>query len=136
MDLFSVVQLDDPESVAVGVRPLREGEVPTLEATAGRITQLAVQEPEGSPAVVIPIQGVAPLVQPEPTTTPSTPPVIQIDESEEEEEQQLILKRHRSGGDGAEPSKKPRSEAEEEPPVTGYVLCLFILSIFFIEVIV
>ena len=32
MDLFAVVKLDSPRSVTVGVRPLREGETPILEA--------------------------------------------------------------------------------------------------------
>ena len=43
MDLFTVVQLADPKEVTVGTRPLREGEVPILEATAGRVMELAVE---------------------------------------------------------------------------------------------
>ena len=35
MDLFVVVRLAKPLQVIVGVRPLREGEVPVLEAAAG-----------------------------------------------------------------------------------------------------
>lgn len=41
MDLFAVVKLAKPAQVAVGVRPLREGEQPILEATAGRLLELA-----------------------------------------------------------------------------------------------
>ena len=45
MDLFNVVRLAKPTQVTVGVRPLREGEIPILEATAGRILEHAQEEP-------------------------------------------------------------------------------------------
>ena len=49
MDLFAVVKLEKPKQVTVGVRPLRDNEVPLLEATAGHITMLAQDGPEDSP---------------------------------------------------------------------------------------
>ena len=61
MDLFSVVRLEAPQRVTVGVRPLRSGEIQILQAMAGRVVVLAVPEPEGSPAAVAvpPLQQVA-----------------------------------------------------------------------------
>ena len=44
MDLFGAVKLAKPTQVTVGVRPLREGEIPILEATAGRILEPAQEE--------------------------------------------------------------------------------------------
>ena len=44
MDLFGVVKLTKSTQVAVGVRPLREGEVPILEATTGRLLEPAQEE--------------------------------------------------------------------------------------------
>ena len=38
MDLFAFVKLKEPKRVTVGVRPLREGEQPILEATTGHLT--------------------------------------------------------------------------------------------------
>ena len=38
MDLFSFVKLKEPKHATIGVRPLREGEQPILEATAGHLT--------------------------------------------------------------------------------------------------
>jgi hypothetical protein len=58
MDLFVVVKLEKPKQVTVGVRPLREGEEPILEATAGHTTVLAQAGPEDSPpaaALVTPV---------------------------------------------------------------------------------
>ena len=46
MDLFGVVKLSKPTQVIVGVRPLREGEIPILEATAGRTMEYAQEEPD------------------------------------------------------------------------------------------
>ena len=53
MDLFSVVKLARPTQVTVGVRPLREGEAPILDATAGRIMEFAQEEPEHASPVVL-----------------------------------------------------------------------------------
>ena len=44
IDLFSVVRLTKPTQVTVGVRPLREGKVPILEATVGRLLEVAQEE--------------------------------------------------------------------------------------------
>ena len=53
MDLFGVVKLAKPTQVTVGVRPLREGETPILEATAGRTMEYAQEEPaNASPPVL------------------------------------------------------------------------------------
>ncbi|GKF60261.1 hypothetical protein Tco_0177047, partial [Tanacetum coccineum] len=46
MDLFSVVHLSKPKLVTEGVRPLRDGEEPLLESTAGRIKELVLEQPE------------------------------------------------------------------------------------------
>ncbi|GKB24217.1 hypothetical protein Tco_0863618 [Tanacetum coccineum] len=46
MDLFSVVHLSKPKLVTEGVRPLRDGEEPLLESTAGRIMELVLEQPE------------------------------------------------------------------------------------------
>ena len=64
MDLFAVVKLDRPKQVTIGVRPLREGERPLLEATEGRLTVLpeVVQE-DTPPLQVTPVQSVAPEVE-------------------------------------------------------------------------
>ena len=48
MDLFSVVKLDKPKQVTIGVRPRREGKPPLLEAAAGRLAVFATV-PEDSP---------------------------------------------------------------------------------------
>ena len=58
-----MVKLEKPKQVTVGVRPLRDGEQPLLEATAGHITVLAQEGPEDSPpaaALVTPVQSVPP----------------------------------------------------------------------------
>ena len=49
MDLFAVVKLDRPKQVTMGVRPLREGERPLLEATEGRLTVLPEVVQEDTP---------------------------------------------------------------------------------------
>ncbi|GKG42877.1 hypothetical protein Tco_0479561, partial [Tanacetum coccineum] len=46
MDLFSVVHLSNPKLVTQGVRPLREGEEPMLESTAGCTMELVLEQPE------------------------------------------------------------------------------------------
>ena len=56
MDLFSIVQLSDPKAVTVGVRPLREGETPILEATAGRVMELALEDEASDEGPQIPIE--------------------------------------------------------------------------------
>ena len=63
MDLFAVVKLKEPKRVTVGVRPLREGEQPILQATAGHLTVFGPVEREDSPpaaVLVAPVQVVPP----------------------------------------------------------------------------
>ena len=48
-----MVKLAKPTQVTVGMRPLREGEAPILEATAGRIMEFAQEEPEHASPVVL-----------------------------------------------------------------------------------
>ena len=55
MDLFVVVQLADPKSVTVDVHNLRAGETPILEATAGRVIELALEEEVSDEGPHIPI---------------------------------------------------------------------------------
>ena len=116
MDLFAVVRLEKPRSVAVGVRPLGDGEQTILQATAGRVVDLVIPDPEGSPDVIAaePIQEVAPPVQPGPDAAQPPPPetVIHLEETDSEMEESSPLTRKRaSGGYGEGPSKRPRTEA-------------------------
>ena len=68
MDLFAVVKLDKPKLVTIGVRPLREGEQPLLEATEGHLTVLPEAVPENTPPLqVTPVQSVAPDAEVAPT---------------------------------------------------------------------
>ncbi|GJZ88327.1 reverse transcriptase domain-containing protein [Tanacetum coccineum] len=53
MDLFSVVHLSKPKLVTEGVRPLRDGEEPLLESTAGRTMELVLEQPEGESTDVL-----------------------------------------------------------------------------------
>ena len=55
MDLFSVVQLADSKAVTVSVRNLRGGETPILEATVGRVIELALDEEVSDEGPQIPI---------------------------------------------------------------------------------
>ena len=123
MDLFAVVNLENPRAVAVGVRPLMDGEQTILDATAGRVVDLVLPESEGSPNVVAaePLQGVAPPVQQGPDTAQSPPSktLIHLEETDSEMEERSPLTRKRAhGGDGEGPSKRPRPEAEESPSFT------------------
>ena len=63
MDLFAVVKLKEPKRVTVGVRPLREGEEPILQATEGHLTVFGPVARENSPpaaTLVVPVQSVPP----------------------------------------------------------------------------
>ena len=63
MDLFAVVKLKEPKRVTVGVRPLREGEQPILQATEGHLTVFGPAAPQDSPpaaVLVAPVQVVPP----------------------------------------------------------------------------
>ncbi|GJV14380.1 hypothetical protein Tco_1359703 [Tanacetum coccineum] len=53
MDLFSVVHLSKPKLVTEGVRPLRDGEEPLLESTAGRTMELVLEQPEAESTDVL-----------------------------------------------------------------------------------
>ena len=56
MDLFSVMKLEAPQRVTVGVRPLRSGETLILQATAGRVVDLVIPETDSSPVAAPPVQ--------------------------------------------------------------------------------
>nr|GEV32713.1 hypothetical protein [Tanacetum cinerariifolium] len=53
MDLFSVVHLSKPKLVTKGVRPLRDGEEPLLEATTGRTIELVLEQSEDENTAVL-----------------------------------------------------------------------------------
>ena len=116
MDLFSIVRLEAPQRVTVGVRPLRSGETPILRATAGRVVDLVIPEPDGSPVVAQPVQQVAPVAQPtaEVAQTPPVQDFVDLDESSEEDQEgpQLVRKRTSSG---EHPAKKLRFDDEAGP---------------------
>ena len=101
MDLFSVMRLQAPQRVTVGVRPLRNGETPILRATAGRVLDLVFPETDGSPVVAQPVQQVAAVAQPvaEVAQTPPVQDFVDLDESSEEDHEgpQLVRKRTSSG---------------------------------------
>ena len=107
MDLFGVVKLTKPSQVTVGVRPLREGEVPILEATAGRLLEPVqdqssdVAQPllNANPVQTVPTQGV---VAPEPTRTESSDSagILKVDTDSEEERQGAKRKASDDGGEG------------------------------------
>ena len=98
--------MEVPKSATIGVRPKRDDEEPLLEATSGRVVELVIPEPEGSPAaaVVEPIQQV-PHVEEE-VAQPPPPPVnvavVNVDDLEEEtEEEGLAPEGAQRGGGGA-----------------------------------
>lgn len=110
MDLFGVVQLPKPCQVTVGVRPLRGGEEPILEATSGRTLEMESGETGGSSSVTleaIPLQSVPSPRVPSPLVEPSHIDVAENLEEEEEVSQRLKRKRALSG-DGASSSRKKR----------------------------
>ena len=55
-----MVRLVEPKMVTVGHRPLRTGEMPILQATAGRVVELHLEE-EGSGETPSPVLDVAPI---------------------------------------------------------------------------
>ena len=65
-----MVQLADPKSVTVGTRDLRPGETPILEATAGRVIDLVLEEEVSDEGPQIPIHA-TPINVARPTTEPS-----------------------------------------------------------------
>ena len=116
MDLFSVVRLEAPQRVIVGVRPRREGEVPILEATAGRVVALNVPESEGSPPVVNaePVQQVSPVAEPVIERAP-TPPVVDLGDSSDEDEVESLRRTRKRESDGEESSKRSRIDTGAGP---------------------
>ena len=63
MDLFSFVKLKEPKQAIIGVRPLREGEQPILEATARHLTVFGAASGPSAAVLVPPVQSVAPPVE-------------------------------------------------------------------------
>ncbi|GJY88826.1 hypothetical protein Tco_0503454 [Tanacetum coccineum] len=135
MDLFSVVHLSKPKLVTEGVRPLRDGEEPLLESTAGRTMELVLEQPgvEGTDVLApIPLRSV-----PGATAEPPRPDATSVGASEdadvagaesEAEEVDSGLKRKRgTSDDGAGTSKRVRyvslggststEEVTETPPL-------------------
>ncbi|GKC23317.1 hypothetical protein Tco_1025467 [Tanacetum coccineum] len=135
MDLFSVVHLSKPKLVTEGVRPLRDGEEPLLESTAGRTMELVLEQPEveGTDVLApIPLRSV-----PGATAEPPRPDATSVGSSEDAdvagaeskaEEFDSGLKRKRAtSDDGAGTSKRVRyvslggststEEVTETPPL-------------------
>ena len=114
MDLFSVVRLERPKQVTVGVRPLRDGEEPVLQAIAGRTMVMAQEgteetdETEEIPAGVT----MTTLLRSFPAPGSQIPvELLHIDSSgsamdESEEEGQGLKRKRSSGDDGAGTSSK------------------------------
>ncbi|GKB67603.1 hypothetical protein Tco_0929015 [Tanacetum coccineum] len=124
MDLFSVVHLSKPKQVTEEVRPLRDGEEPLLESTAGRTIELVLEQPE---VESIDVSAPTPLRSvPSVTVEPPRPDTTSIGSSEDADvtEVDFGLKRKRAtGDDGADPSKRVRhlslglsTSTEEETP--------------------
>ena len=116
MDLFSVVRLDAPQRVIVGVRPRRDGEVPILEATAGRVVALNVPESSGSGPVVDaePVQQVHPAAEPVAEKEP-TPPFVDLGDSSDEGEVESLRRTRKRESDGGESSKRLRVDTGAGP---------------------
>ena len=120
MDLFAVVKLVKPTQVTVGVRPLRDGERPILEATAGRLLELAqIESSDGTPPVMnatpvqtVPAQGV---VAPELVRAESSASigVLQVDTDSEEERQGAKRKAADDGGEGTSERRRHTIVVEE-----------------------
>ncbi|GJT71298.1 hypothetical protein Tco_1030584 [Tanacetum coccineum] len=109
MDLFSVVHLSKPKLVTEGVRPLRDGEEPLLESTAGRTMELVLEQPEVESTDVLaptPLRSV-----PGGTVEPPGPDATSVGSSEDADVAEVDsgLKRKRAtSDDGAGPSKRVR----------------------------
>ena len=118
MDLFAVVKLEKPKQVTVGVRPLREGEEPILEATAGHTTVLAQEGPKDSPpaaALVTPVQSVPPSGEQSPVVEEKhTESSNNVEILEPEVSTQGVKRKGASGGYGAGTSKRRRHFIADE----------------------
>nr|GEW70161.1 hypothetical protein [Tanacetum cinerariifolium] len=95
MDLFSVVHLSKPKLVTEGVRPLRDGEEPLLEATAGRTMELLLEQPKDEDTAIL-----------EPT--PLQAAGITRVESETEEVNSGLKRKRATSGEGTGSSKRVR----------------------------
>ena len=129
MDLFAVVKLDKPKQVTIGVRPLREGEQPLLEATEGRLTVLPEIVPENTPPLqVTPVQSVAPDVETaQEEARAESSDSVEILKPEEVLKEEVAQNMKRKGEAGSSGTKKRRryligdaeSSAEEETSAPG-----------------
>ncbi|GJV15811.1 hypothetical protein Tco_1361134 [Tanacetum coccineum] len=118
MDLFSVVHLNKPKLVTEGVGPLREGEEPLMEATAGRTMELVLDanQPEDVNTMVeepVPLRSIPDVnVDPqelEPTSADISEAATDTKAEGEMEDVDFGMKHKRStSGDGAGPSKRVR----------------------------
>ena len=119
MDLFAVVKLKEPKRVTVGVRPLREGEQPILQATAGHLTVFGPVEREDSPpaaVLVAPVQVVPPTEEKSPVEEETH---VESSNSVEILEPVAEVRREKrkeasSGGYGAGTSKRRRHLIADE----------------------
>ncbi|GKE77012.1 hypothetical protein Tco_1543132, partial [Tanacetum coccineum] len=122
-----VVHLSKPKLVTEGVRPLRDGEEPLLESTAGRTLELVLEQPEVESTDVLaptPLRSV-----PGATVEPPRPDATSVGSSEDADVSEAGgvdsgLKRKRAtSDDGAGTSKRVRhvslggsASTEEETP--------------------
>ncbi|GJR55169.1 hypothetical protein Tco_1405690 [Tanacetum coccineum] len=111
MDLFSVVHLSKPKQVTEGVRPLRDGEEPLLESTAGRTMELVLEQPEIESTDVLaptPLRSV-----PSVTVEPPMPDATSIGSSEDLFPQEVDVWEESSG---ASPTLAAKEVTETPPP--------------------
>ena len=104
MDLFAFVKLKEPKRATVGVRPLRDGEQPILEATDGHLTVFGpVNHPDSLPAAVYvpPVQSVPP------TGEPSR--AVEVEHSDSSNSVEIL-----------EPVVEVQGEKRKEAPAGGY----------------
>ncbi|GJT22424.1 hypothetical protein Tco_0892361 [Tanacetum coccineum] len=124
MDLFSVVHLSKPKLVTEGVRPLRDGEEPLLESTAGRTMELVLEQPEFDSTDVLaptPLRSV-----PGATEEPARLDTTSVGSSKDADVAEVdsgLKRKKATGDDGAGPSKRVRHvslglsiSTEEETP--------------------
>ena len=119
MDLFAVVKLKEPKRVTVGVRPLREGEQPILQATEGHLTVFGPVAREDSPPAAVfvaPVQVVPPTEEQSPVEEETH---VESSNSVEILEPVAEVRREKrkeasSGGYGAGTSKRRRHLIADE----------------------
>ena len=125
MDLFSVVRLAEPKVVTVGQRPLRVGEAPILQATAGRVMELNLEE-EGSgetPPLVLDVapinvaghavqaQGAQPDAEKATTESSESVEITKVVNAPKEDNRGEKRKEPMSGDGGASSSRRKRRES-------------------------